>query len=364
VGITVSFDNDNPTIILTSQTSVGLKVNLTDMGTGQSVYASGNVNYLQFAPGITTTIAPFVGPNLVDVAQQRLFFNGVALGDQNIQLGTVTYGLNNNYNNAALGAAPFDWNSANVNVGAILSKAGATLTATGGTYDAFANFGAGGGMTMQAGACAVGGLPLPAWQTATFSGGNTIATWGASSNLRDLIAGGANICGTVTAANTVPIDAPVSNEIELAPQSNAGFNETSTSQTGALADIDTNGDNAMIMFANNPNAAPGFYPRVTNAGAQDCTVYVDVWSEDGTPAPNFSFDLYTVSGASTSPSFNASGQLNAQASFMFTAQALMDAAGITSASRMRVRVYGDTTNIDIQGYTTPGSNGELFIQSW
>jgi hypothetical protein len=30
---------------------------------------------------------------------------------------------------------------------------------------------------------------------------------------------------------------------------------------------------------------------------------------------------------------------------------------------MRVQVYGDTTNIDVQGYTTPGANQELFIQS-
>jgi hypothetical protein len=349
-------------VTLTSQTAVALKVGLTTRPGGVSLYANGSDAYLAFADAIATTIAANANPDQVDVAQQRLFFDGLAAGgDRNILLGTVDYGLNNLYNGPA-GAlqAPFTSNSNAVAVGTVLSQAGLTVSASSGSYDAFQNVT--GGLSLQnSGWCVDANINA---RPATFLN-STTAQWTASTALRDYIdAGPRGICGTVAAANTVQIPTPTTNLATLNPVSNAGYNLSSATQSGALAPIESNGDAAMIMFANNPTAAPGFYPRVTNAGSQDCTVYVDVWSEDGTPAPNFSFDLYTVSGASTSTSFTSAGRLKANASFMFTAQALMDAAGITTASRMRVRVYGDTTWIDIQGYTTPGSGGELFIQSW
>jgi hypothetical protein len=308
-------------VVLTAQTSVALKVNLARRADGKSIYANGTDNYLAFNSAIETTIAPNINVDNIDVGQQRLFFiaAGGAPGDNVVNLGTVDYDLVDSYNSNAGDRAPYNQVCNPVTVGDVLSKVGATLTGSDGTYAAFQPVT--GGLSLQDAGCAAADA---ATNPATFLS-STIAQWTASAGIRNLVEGTANVCGMVDAANTIPIE-PIDNSITLNPQANAGFSLGGASQTGPLASLETNGDNAMLWFANSPNAAPGFFARVTNAGTEDATVYVDVWEEDGTPAPNFSFDLYTVSGATTSPSFNASGELNAQASFLFSAQALMDAA--------------------------------------
>jgi hypothetical protein len=348
------------------QTAVGLQVNLSTLGDNK-VNETRSHDYIQFRDAIDTVFTPNLNVAQVDVSQDLLFFVAAGAPARVVDLGQVFYEEQARYNAAPIGNRnPFNADSTLINVPDIIDEVGATLTAASGSYDAFTPVDPG-GWSLQDGPCDADDVDENPADTQT----DTSATWNASDDLRDDIGDqgteGVDVCGTVAETNTIPIP-DATNGIVLSPDVNPGFNDFSeASQTGTLADIENNAAWQRLVFGNSPTAAPGFFPRVCNTGNLDAPIWVELYEEDGTEAPNSPFDLYTVTGASTNDAFNASGELQAHACWLISggSTALLDAAGISTADqgRYNARFYGATTGVDVQGYTTPGSEGQLFIQS-